>query len=188
MKKILVVLFVFGLFIQLAKAQDVGLEKSIKGVQIGYPGIWAYYEPKLGGPISLRVEAGLFSGYLRSSVYGKAGLISVPELTLEPRWYYNLSKRSLKSKKTAGNTGSFLALKMSYYPDWFVLTSLGELPTISHVAAIPKWGIRRSIGQHFDFEAGIGLGVRRVYFEKAGGGKDKTVAAGDLHLRFGYHF
>lgn len=188
MKKVIVVLFVFGLFAQVAQAQDASIEKSIKGIQIGYPGVWAYVEPKLGGPVSLRMEAGLFIGYLSSSLYGKAGVISVPGLILEPRWYYDIKKRSLKSKKTAGNTGNFLALNLSYYPEWFVLSSLDGLPTISHFAAIPKWGIRRGIGQHFDFEAGIGLGVRRVFFEKADDGDDKTVAAGDLHLRFGYHF
>ena len=188
MKKIVFLLFSFVLCAQWAEAQEASVEKSVIGVQIGYPGIWAYQEAKLGDRFSLRTEVGLFSGYVSSGVYGQAGLISVPEITLEPRWYYNLSKRSRASKRTAGNAGNFLALKLSYYPDWFIVSSLEHLTAVNHVAVIPKWGIRRSIGKHFDFEAGIGIGVRRVFFEHANSGNDKTVAAGDLHLRFGYHF
>lgn len=177
-------------------AQDSipSVEKSIKGIQLGL-GAWINYEFKLANQFSLRAEVGLNGSfwYQKSFYYGEdIGFIVSPVIKAEPRWYYNMEGRMKKGKNIKGNSGNFLSLPISYSPDWFLLSSKGDggykmRPQISFV---PTWGIRRTLGKHFNYEAGIGIGYAYA-FEYSDNGNtykayDGTVA--NVHLRIGYHF
>lgn len=50
------------------------------------------------------------------------------------------------------------------------------------------WGIRRNLGNHFNYETGIGLGYRYIFAKSAGFLENKSEAALNLHLRLGYRF
>jgi hypothetical protein len=95
-----------------------------------------------------------------------------------------LEKRIAKNRKITNNSGNFLALNVAYNPDWFYISSKENINVISTVAFIPKWGIKRTVGSHFTYEAGIGLGgfIALEDYET-----DTNVAL-DLHLRIGYTF
>ena len=109
------------LFTILTKAQKASVEKSTFGIQTGVLGIWAHREVKLSNQIALRAELGMNAGIWGGSFYPKTGYLMTPVITLEPRWYYNISKRENKGKYTAGNSANFITVAVKYYPDIFVL-------------------------------------------------------------------
>jgi hypothetical protein len=189
MKKIVFTLFFCGIaFIAKSQNQDVSVEKSTYGIQIGTLGIWVHNEAKLSDQIALRSEFGLDSGIFGGNFYPKTGYLLTPVITLEPKWYYNLQQRSAKSKDFSGNSGNFVSLKTSYNPDWFVISNYDNLKIVNQISIIPTWGIRRNIGNHFNYETGIGLGFRYYFAKSAGYLKDVSETALNLHLRIGYKF
>lgn len=187
MKKILIVSILCGLTI-LTKGQETSVEKSTLGIQTGLLGVWIHNETRLTNEISLRSEAGFDSGIFGGSFYDKTGFIMTPVITIEPRWYYNLEKRISKSKNIKNNSGNFIGMKISYNPDWFVISNYDHFKVVNQVSIIPKWGIRRVYGKHFSFEAGIGLGYRYIFAKSAGYLENENEVAVDLHLRMGYSF
>ncbi len=187
MKKTLLTLILCGLTL-IAKSQNTSVEKSTYGLQTGILGIWAYNEAKLSNNIALRTEVGFDFGIWESTFYDDAPFLLTPVIVIEPRFYYNLKKRSNESKRIDGNSGSFIALKMGYHPDWFVLFNTNDVPVISDFSIIPTWGIRRNIGKHFNFETGIGVGYSYTFAKRAGYLKDKSEIELNMHLRIGYIF
>jgi len=179
-KKIIALVFLsLSIF---CKAQNASVEKSVFGIQAGL-GIWAHNESRLSNTIALRSELGLGGAIWGGSIYDEVGFSLSPVLTLEPRFYYNLNKRSSKSKDITNNSGNFISLQTTFYPDWFVISNYEYESLISGISIIPTWGIRRNIGVHFNYEAGVGIGYNFI-FTKA----YYNEAEVNLHLRIGYVF
>ena len=177
MKKIITLLFAsLSIF---CNAQNANVEKSVFGIQTGFLGIWIHNESRLSNTIALRSELGLDAGIMFTDFEGRSGFLLAPVLTLEPRFYYNLNKRNSKSKDITNNSGNFISLKTSYHPDWFVISDITDHIT-SDISFIPTWGIRRNIGIHFNYETGVGIGLR--FFSNV------SEAVANLHLRIGYVF
>lgn len=188
MKKILLVLTLCGLTFS-AMSQNSAVEKSIFGVQTGVLGLWVHNESKIGNQIALRSEVGLDAGIFGGSrYYDGTGFLLIPTITLEPRWYYNLGKRASKSRNTAGNGGNFVSLKTSFLPDWFVISNYDNIRVINLITMVPTWGIKRNIGNHFNYEVGFGIGYRYSFAKSAGYLENEGDAAANLHLRIGYRF
>ena len=187
MKKFFFTLAFCGMSL-IAKSQTTSVEQSTSGLQTGFLGIWFHNESRLSKEIALRSEIGFDSGIWAGSYYDKVGFLLAPVLTLEPRWYYNLDKRQRKSRRTDANSGNFLSLKTSFHPDWFVISNYENVRVISDISAIPSWGIRRNIGNHFTYETGFGFGYRYTFAKSAGYLKNKGSADINLHLRIGYRF
>jgi hypothetical protein len=187
MKKVLL-FFVFIGFIFTAKSQNASVEKSVTGIQTGVLGIWVHNETKLSNPLALRTEVGMDFGFWSGDFYPKAGYAFAPVITIEPRWYYNLNKRLRKSKNISGNSGNFLTLQVRYYPDWFTISNYKNVRMINTIAFIPTWGIRRVIGKHFTYEAGVGYGFEYIFYKSAGYSKNEGNRAINLLLRIGYRF
>jgi hypothetical protein len=159
------------------------IEKSIFGIQTGFFGAWVHNESRLSNQISLRSEIGLDAGFVINGSY--SGFLFVPSLRVEPRWYYNLDKRLAKGKNIKNNSGNFFSLTTTYNPDWFVIPEKDNLNFISSVSVIPKWAIKRTYGNHFTFETGVGVGY--VFYTEDYGNINDEVGV-DLHLRIGYTF
>ena len=187
MKKILLTLTLCGLTLT-AKCQTTSVEKSIFGMQTGFLGIWVHNESKLSNQFALRSELGLDTGVFGSDVNDIDGFLLVPAITLEPRWYYNLNKRQNKSKRTDGNSGNFISIKTTYHPDWFIISNEDHINFISDISIIPTWGIRRNIGNHFNYEAGFGIGYVHYFKEDNVILLDDSDVIVNLHLRIGYRF
>jgi len=147
--------------------EDISVETSVFGIQVGLIGVWAHNEFKLSNQVALRSELGL-GGVNTGNI--------VPIVALEPRWYYNLNERNAKSNRIDGNSGNYLSLRTSYH---FRTISEAEENDLNQIFIAPTWGIRRNIGNHFNYEvgAGGGLGYRRI-----------IVFAPYVNLRMGYHF
>ncbi len=170
-------------------AQEASVEKSVFGLETGFLGIWLNNEVRLMDQLSLRTEIGLNAGIFgRSSIKNQPGFILTPEITLEPRWYYNLKKRKANQKNISNNSGNYFALKTTYSPDWFAISNSENINPTSHFSIIPTWGIRRNIGKHFYFETAIGIGYRHYFGNDEVNLKLKDNVALNAHLRFGYRF
>lgn len=185
--KIFITTFIFCFFTLVCNAQETSLEKSIFGVQIGYLGVWVNNETKLSNQIVVRSEIGLGSGIFGSEIgvtygifdgfyYGGEFILS-PMLSVEPRWYYNLNKRNSNSKDSTNNSGNFLSVKANYNFNNFVIP-VDQYINISQISLLINWGIRRNIGNNFNFESGLGVGY--LFSD------DRAVI--NLHLRLGYVF
>lgn len=182
---------IFALFLILAKEtkaqNDASVEQSIYGLQIGFLGIWGIHEARLTNNIALRSEIGFDAAMFGSNkAYSgsNVGVVLYPSLTLEPRFYYNLKKRTQKGRSIANNNGNFIAFKINYRPNWFTLSNVESSNGVDNIAFIPKWAIKRTVLQHLTFEVGMGVGYRLYFYP------DTTDAgiAYDLHLRIGYTF
>ena len=158
------------------------VEKSIFGIQTGFLGVWVHNESRLSNQISLRSEIGMNYGFFDNG-YGQNSIV-YPTIRLEPRWYYNLEKRVKKGRKISNNSGNFLALNITYTPDWFYISDLDNINIIGTITFIPKWGIKRTVGKHFTYETGIGIGTFILLEDY---NVDNNIAF-DLHLRIGYTF
>lgn len=181
MKKLMSIIFVVN-FSYSQDYKNISVEKNIFGIQTGFLGVWVNNELGIANELSLRSELGLDFGIRGNS--NTTTTILVPSLKLEPRWYYNLEKRAKKGKTIAKNSANFWALSITYNPDWFVISNEENLKVISTVAFIPKWGIKRTLGNHFTYEAGFGVGRFIVLNDYE---VDNNTAV-DLHLRIGYTF
>lgn len=187
MKKILWFIALCGLTF-IAKSQTASVEKSTYGIQTGFLGIWVHNESKLSNQFALRSELGLDTGIFGNDINDVDGLLLAPAITVEPRWYYNLNKRENKSKRIDGNSGNFISIKTTYHPDWFVISNVNNINLISDISIIPTWGIRRNIGNHFNYEVGFGLGYVHYFKEDNVILLDENEVTANLHLRIGYRF
>ena len=181
MKKIALATILCALFLT-TQAQDQQVEKSIYGAQTGFLGIWGYNETRLSDEIALRVELGLDAGLLQSTGGNGADILWTPVITLEPRWYFNFNKRQEKGYRTDSNIGNFLSLKTSFNPDWFIINNTRNAFVPNQISIIPTWGIRRKVGGLFEYEAGIGVGYRRILDDSF---LDQNEVAVNLHFRIG---
>jgi hypothetical protein len=196
MKKIIAFIF-FALTINI-NGQNASVEKTFFGLQTGFAGIWLNNETKLSKTIALRSEIGIENDFAVGDHYSGAGFILQPVINIEPRYYYNLEKRNLNGKKTTKNSGNYLSIKTSYHPDWFVINSDENITKIADLSIIPTWGMKRQIGNHFNFETGIGLGYRVVYLKPNyrtanyqsvdDSGLDRNQYTPYFHFRIGYAF
>ncbi|MFY0675144.1 MAG: hypothetical protein JXQ87_17245 [Bacteroidia bacterium] len=188
MKETFLILALCGLTV-FAKSQNTSVEKSTYGVQTGVLGLWVYNESRLSNSFALRTELGFDFGIWETTYYDdyKSPFIQTPVIVLEPRFYYNIKKRAQNSKQVDGNSGNFIALKTSYHPE-IALFNTDDAPVVSDFAIIPTWGIRRNLGEHFNYEAGIGIGFSHTYAQRAGYSEDKSGLEPNMHLRIGYRF
>lgn len=187
MNKIVLAL-VFCTITLVAKAQDASVEKSLYGIQTGPIGIWGYNETKLTNSIALRSEIGIVAGLSTGSNYSGTYFVIAPNISLAPRWYYNLKKRESKSKRIDGNSGNFVSLKTTYQTDLELASNDDNVDLISDITIVPTWGIKRNIGSHFNYEAGFGIGYIH-YFKKDNVRLiNESDVAVNVHARIGYKF
>lgn len=171
-----------------AKSQNASVEKSTYGIQTGLLGIWGYNETKLTNQFVLRSELGFDAGLFGGSDYDVIGYLMIPVLSIEPRKYFNLDERVSKSQNIAGNSGNFLSVKVSFHPDWFVISNKKILSVYNQISIIPTFGIRRSFGKYLNYETGLGVGYQYVFKKSAGYSENEGAVAVNLHIRIGFRF
>lgn len=191
-------IFMFGLHVSAQTSDNAkidSLETSINGIQTGFLGLWLYNESRLSNEFALRSQIGFdfrVEGVREFESFGpNDDFYGILHLSVEPRWYYNLDKRRKKGKTINRNSGNFIALLTSANLESVSFTSNDRIKSLDQIRLLPKWGIRRSLGEYVSYEAGFGFGYafylnnteRTSFFpfrdEETGG---FTV---DLHLRIG---
>jgi hypothetical protein len=184
MKSKNILLFVLLMTSTLIKGQNkLTIEKSIYSLQIGVLGFWLNNELKLSDEIALRTEIGLYTEIVKG-----IGFFMAPELTLEPRWYYNVKKRNSKNLNISNNSANFFTIKTSFRSNVFEISNFDENRAENSIAIIPKWGIRRNIDKNFNYEIGIGIGYLSFINQKYVTLSDSDGITVDAHIRIGYNF
>ena len=185
MKKIcFVILLISGMLTNL-QAQEDGVEKSIFGIQAGFLGVWVHNEARLGNQFVLRSEIGLTAAFFSGFFDDHPGFILAPVVMAEPRWYYNFNKRVRKEKNIVNNSANFLTARLMYHPDLFIISDY-NVQVDDQIAIIPKWGMKRSIGNHVTYELGAGVGYMFLFDDNPY--SEEGEVAVDLHVRIGYTF
>ncbi len=116
MKQIILIGLILSLFLTKSNAQEVSVEENVWGIQAGIYPLSAYNETKLANSISIRSELSLgFSWSGGNNISDK--WVILPIISAEPRWYYNLQRRTTKHKRIDGNSGNYLSLNVSFLPD-----------------------------------------------------------------------
>jgi len=179
--KLLIVLLFCIIFKIQSFAQELNGAENLHSVKLIYLGLSYSYEHALGKQAvlngQLMLRTGLASNYFITE--GKTFYAVVPFLRVEPRYYYNLLKRAGKGKKTVNNSANYLALSINQSLNPIIKNM--DFNFINEFSAIPKWGIKRALGQHIFYETAIGVGYRynRV---------DKSRASSGFNFQLGYAF
>ena len=176
--------FAFSFLVILGKAQNSDVEKNISGIQIGLFGLDLYNEAKIANKTTLRAEASLFPAIWGGDMYAKTGFAFYPALTIQPKYYYNISKRAENGKNTKNNSANYFGLQVRYIPDWFVISNAKNLSLSNQINFIPTYGFRRNFAGNFNYEfkAGLGYGTTFGYDHNTSG------AVIDLSIKIGYDF
>lgn len=167
--------------------QSPSLEKSVFGIQVGAFGTWIYNESKLTDKLALRTEIGLQTFVYTDKFTDETNFFLTPEIIVEPRFYYNLNKRSAKGKNISGNSANYFSLRSSYYPDIFII-GFNDFKFVPELNIVPTWGMRRNIGSNFNYEFGGGLGYRKVFEDSHRINQNNQDIAIYIHARIGYKF
>ena len=180
MKKSFISLLFFISFFAFSQ-EKASVKKSLTGVQIGFFGVDFYNEARLSDEFSLRSQFTLNPAIWGGDMYSKTGFALSPEISITPKYYYNLQKRINQSKNN-NNSGNYLALKLGYIPNWFVISNSGVAVNQS-IVLIPTWGLRRNFSKNinYEFKAGIGLGkILKLGY--------RVQVAPDIGFKIGYDF
>lgn len=182
-KNLIPILFLLFTVPAFSQDEETSLKKDIISADIGLLNVGINYERYLGGFFTLRSRLGLGFGFDFGQDFINGGTYHdyffTPFVIAEPRYYYNFNRRVEKGKKTSYNASNYVALTATYFFKPFVISNAPYGEYQDEFSLIPKWGIKRTIGQRFNFEFALGAGLS---FSKA----ETTVGYG-LDLRFGYY-
>ncbi len=160
------------------------IEKSITGVQFGLFGLELYNESRIGEKFVLRSQLALNSmAFWGGDFYRKSGYAIAPSINLQPKYYYNINKRSRKGKNIKNNSANYISMQTIYIPNWFVISNNDNIKISNQISLIPTFGIRRNFGGNFNYEFKIGYGYNFL-LEK------NIIGSGtiDLGFKIGYDF
>lgn len=174
--KALILLSILTLISGLASAQ---IDRTINSstLKATFLGLSYSYEQSIAQKSTINYEFMLAGGFGSGYMNGNYWLI-VPVMRVEPRYYYNFTKRFEKGKKTINNSANYLSISSDYQFDTGIGSNASSISTIS---LIPKWGMKRTIGKHFIFEFAAGVGVQKSE-------NKNWKAAPRLDLKLGYSF
>ena len=158
MNKVLTLLILFLshsiIFSQKNKSEKFSVEKSIFSIKTGYFGTWLNHELKLNKKIALRTELGTeyrLKFAIKQSFNSLKNQIS---LFLEPKYYFNLTKRKNKNKNIKNNAGNYVSLRTNVN-----ISNNLEKGEIYFYNLTPNFGVRRNITTHFNLELSFGYGI-----------------------------
>jgi hypothetical protein len=118
------------------------------------------YERKIWqSPFSIQVENAF--NYFTFDYIGVNGNELIWEVSLEPRYYYNLKKRMAQGKSVNNLSANFLSLRFAGEKDFYNYTEDGENKvkrSNERISFIPTWGIQRRIFKrgYFAYQLGVG--------------------------------
>lgn len=163
--------------------KNASVEKSVTGIQIGLFGAELYNEAKLSDAFVLRSQLALYPSIWGGDLYSKTGFALAPAISVAPKYYYNLQKRSEAGKNTSNNSGNYISAVVEYVPNWFVISNVSGIEVNEMISLVPTWGLRRNFAEHFNYEFKAGLGIGKILQK----GYDAQVVP-ELSFKIGYDF
>ena len=182
MKKITILLFSVLNIFAFSQENKTGLEKSITGIQVGFLGADFYNESKVAEKFVIRSQFTLNPDIWGGSFYDKTGFALSPEISVAGKYYYNIFSRAERGKNTSNNSANYIALKLGYLPNWFVISN-SDITVNESLIFVPSYGLRRNFSKNFNYEFRAGLGIGKVLK-----GNSSLQAFPDLSFKVGYDF
>lgn len=143
-----------------AQAQETSttsVETNQFKINMLFPGF--VYEHGFSAKNTLYSEVALGVSYSYSSFYDKGNLYLYPLINEQFRHYYNLEKRANKGKRTANNSGNYLALSAGYNFSPIAQTNSQYFNYIGSSTVSVLWGLQRTYKGKFNLEFNVGPGV-----------------------------
>jgi hypothetical protein len=147
-------LIYFISFSQKKSSEKVSVEKSILSIQTGYFGTWINHELKFHKKFALRTELGTEYRLKFAIKQSFDSLKNQVSIFLEPKYYFNLTKRESKNKNIKNNAGNYISLRTNLN----ILNNLENGEIYFHTLT-PTYGIRRNLTSHFNLELSFGYGI-----------------------------
>jgi len=167
-------IFIFLTILSYAQNDRVQNVHSLKATFIG---LSYSYEQSISQRSAINFELMIGGGFGSNIFVGDYWLIA-PIMRVEPRYYYNYLKRVSQGKKTINNSANYLSLSA----DYVFGTIIGDnAHAVQAFMIIPKWGLKRTIGNHFVFEFAAGFGALTSEI-------DTWKPTFGLDLKFGFSF
>ncbi|MEO7976523.1 hypothetical protein [Flavobacterium sp.] len=138
------------------------VEKNQFKINFLFPGF--VYEHGFSARNTLYSEAGLGVGYRYNSFYGESNTYFSPFIHEQFRHYYNLEKRANKGKRTAHNSGNFIAMS-AVYTFQSISTNTHYAEYSPSLTLAPVWGFQRTYKRKFNLELNLGAGVNIDQFD-----------------------
>lgn len=95
------------------------------------------YEKAFAQKTTVNLEVMLAGGFAGTFSNIESWIIA-PILRVEPRYYYNFTKRIRKGKKVLNNSANYLSISADYQMD----ASIGNSESVQTFSIIPKWGLK----------------------------------------------
>ncbi|MEN2401296.1 DUF3575 domain-containing protein [Flavobacterium sp. MC2016-06] len=165
MKKNYLFLLLSFLLVSSLQAQEEAATTVAKNqfkINMLFPGF--VYEHGFTAKNTLYSEVSLGAGY-RYNSYNNDGTFDIyPMINAQLRHYYNLEKRANKGKRTAHNSGNFLALS-AYYNFESISTNDDYGYFVQSFTIAPVWGFQRTYKRKLNLEVHLGAGVNFDKFD-----------------------
>jgi putative salt-induced outer membrane protein YdiY len=165
MKNNYLLLLLSVLFTFTGQAQEEAVTSVAKNqfkINFLFPGF--VYEHGFDAKNTLYSEVSLGLGYRYNSYYDESNTYFFPLINEQFRHYYNLEKRAGKGKRTAYNSGNFIAVSATYnFQSISTNDKYGEYSPSLTIA--PLWGLQRTYKRKFNLELNFGAGVNFDEFD-----------------------
>ncbi|MFH6965028.1 hypothetical protein ACHRVK_21090 [Flavobacterium plurextorum] len=159
--KVYIYILFFVWSLNIYSQDNMAVEKNQFKVNILLPGF--VYEHGFNAKNTLYSELSLGFGY-KSSHYGGSSWSFYPTINEQFRHYYNLDKRAEKGKRTAHNSGNFIALNAVY--NFKSISSNNDfIEDASSFTIAPVWGLQRTYSGNFNLGLNAGIGYNFDKYE-----------------------
>lgn len=151
---LLLVSFLFTISIHAQEEVPTSVEKNQFKINLLLPGF--VYEHGFDAKNTLYSEVSIGLGF--SSNSNNSNFAFLPNINEQFRHYYNLEKRAAKGKRTARNSGNYLAVNAIYNFE-SISTNDDYRETVPSFTVGVLWGLQRTYKGRFNLEFNIGPGV-----------------------------
>mgnify|MGYP003574856214 CR=1 FL=1 len=165
MKKAHLFVLFSALLTNIIQAQDeapVSVVKNQFKINLLLPGF--VYEHGFNAKNTLYSEFSLGIGFSSNSSSNSSNFAVFPTINEQFRHYYNLEKRAAKGKRTARNSGNYLAVNAIYNFE-SISTNDDYREAVPSYTVGALWGLQRTYKGRFNLEFNIGPGVNFDKYE-----------------------
>ena len=151
----------------LVKGESATVSDQILKIETLFPNLFGLsYETKLGQHFSLYNMIGLFGYYgggaFAQALYGaNPYYILMPQITIQPRFYYDIGKRAATDKKTTYNSANYVGFSARVYHEKISISNADRIPfDAATLDLLLSSGIQRSFFKRLNADLAIGPGIR----------------------------
>jgi len=150
----------------LVKGESASVSENLVKVETLYPNLLGVsYEKKLTNNTSLYSMVGLLGFYgggsTAQSLYGaNPYYILMPQITVQPRFYHNLSKRAASDKNIKFNAANYVGLSARFYDEGVFITNTENHPKgLAVFDLMLSYGFQRTFFKRVNWDMSIQPGI-----------------------------